>query len=380
MHGWFLKFKNIISMFIHLNQRVCSPRVWIIKTIASITFAAKSAYRCWLFLVPWGFFAFINYAIPNQSIAQSIYPLSVTNTNPVVLVQGIPATSSANVVDRNETHVGVDYEVSSHYSLDKSDTEQVLFDGETTRATVSIKKGIAKRWDLELLIPYLAHNGGNLDGFIDDWHALFDLPQNGRNKVARNKLHYFYQKKGETLLDIKQANSGVGDIQLVLSWQLMNQVSPQREQLAFKTAVKFPTGDADRLLGSGALSLSVWVAANTHAQWFGFKGSHYGSLGATLLGKGEILSDQQRRFALFGGLGSGARISKSIVLQAQLDANTSLYSGSDFVEINSVALQLTIGGKVEINRQWNIDLSVVEDLVVHASPDVIFHLGINGHF
>jgi len=41
---------------------------------------------------------------------------------------------------------------------------------------------------------------------------------------------------------------------------------------------------------------------------------------------------------------------------------------------------LTLGGNVQFSKKWNLDIGVVEDLVVHASPDVVFHLGLNGRF
>jgi len=344
---------------------------------ALIAYGFGLCYRYRLFFVQWVFgVVLVVHLLPTQGFAQTIHPISTTNLSPIALIQGIPAASQSVIIQRNEAAVRVDYSIASHYTLDKSATEQVLFDGETRRATLSIKKGITAHWDVEVLLPYISHDGGTLDGFIDDWHEAFGLSEGGRDKVARNKLRYFYQKNGETRFDVNTASSGVGDVQLLLSWQPNRQPVSQQRQLVFKGAVKFATGDADRLHGSGAPSLALWLAANTRSQWFGLEGSHYGSLGAILMAKGDVLPDQQRPFAVFGGLGSGARVSQRVVLQAQLDAHTSLYSGSNFTEINSMALQLTLGGKVDINRHWRVDIGVVEDLRVHASPDVVFHLGI----
>ncbi|WP_455201343.1 DUF3187 family protein [Kaarinaea lacus] len=39
-----------------------------------------------------------------------------------------------------------------------------------------------------------------------------------------------------------------------------------------------------------------------------------------------------------------------------------------------------MGGNVKFSNSWNLDVGVVEDLIVHASPDVIFHLRLNGRF
>jgi len=357
-----------------LTPAVAQVRIGLIVTAAQLRFTGLLRR---VLLTTW---VLVCSAFPGLGHGQLISPLSVTNSSPIALIQGIPAMNQSTILPPNETMVRVDYSVASHYTLDNSSTEQVLFDGETRRATLSIKKGIARHWDVEILLPYVSHNGGGLDGFIDNWHEVFGLPQGGRNKVANNQLKYFYQKNGETRLDITSASSGVGDAQLVFSRRLNSPALPQWEQIVFKSALKLPTGDADRLLGSGAPGLAVWLAANSRTQWFGFEGSHYGSFGAVIMGKGDVLPGQQRGFAVFGELGSGARVSRYIVLQAQLNAHSSLYSGSEFVEINSMALQLTLGGNVEINRDWRVDVGVAEDLLVHASPDVIFHLGVNRRF
>ena len=99
-----------------------------------------------------------------------------------------------------------------------------------------------------------------------------------------------------------------------------------------------------------------------------------------LLEEADIISDQQQPVALFGGLGTGVEITHQVALQLQLDSHTPLYKGSDLKELGSMSFLLSMGGNYRINANWNLDVAVVEDILPHAAPDVIFHLGVNGRW
>lgn len=318
--------------------------------------------------------------LPGSLWATQIHPLNITNTSPVILVQGLPNARDAQLTAPGNFKVNLVYEITSHFTFQDTDSEQLLFDGETTRALLSVKTGVSRDMELEIQLPYLSHDGGFLDSFIINWHDFFGLPQNGRDLAPRDQLEYAYQKNGETLLDLQEPASGVGDVQLILGVRLDQQWLPKQNNLAFKTAIKLPTGDAARLTGNEAYALSAWLSGDMHTDWFGWQGLTYLNLGAMWLEQGEVLSEQQRSWVWFGGIGSGVKVSDHVVLQAQLDTHSQFYQYSSLVEIDSYALQLTLGGNIQFNKQWDLDIGVVEDLVVHASPDVIFHLGLNGRF
>lgn len=317
---------------------------------------------------------------PHRLWAEQIHPINITNTSPVILVQGLPNARDPRLSDPGEHQINLVYEIASHFTFEDTDNESLLFDGETTRALLSLKTGLSHDLELEVQLPYISHDGGFLDSFIINWHDFFGLPQNGRDVAPRNQLDYSYQKNGITLLNFKEPASGIGDVQLILATKLDQQWLPQQNNLVLKTAIKLPTGDSTRLTGNGAYAVSFWLAGDMRTDWFNRHGMTYVNLGAMWLEQGEVLSAQQQSWAWFGGIGSGLKVSERIVLQAQLDTHSQFYQDSSLVEVDSYALQLTLGGNFQFNKQWNLDIGVVEDLVVHASPDVIFHLGLNGRF
>ncbi|WP_455223573.1 DUF3187 family protein [Kaarinaea lacus] len=326
------------------------------------------------------FFLTIFLLLPCSLRAAQIHPMNVTNTSPVILVQGLPNARDPEITESGNVRVNLLYEITSNFTFQDSDSENLLFDGETTRALLSMKTGLITDMDLEIQIPYISHAGGFLDSTIINWHDLFGLPQNSRDLAPRNQLEYSYQKNGVTLLDLQEPAGGVGDVQLILGFKMDQHWLPKQNNLTLKTAIKFPSGDSTSLTGNGAYALSAWFSGDMQTDWFDRQGLTYMNLGVMWLERGEVLTEQQRSWVWFGGIGSGIKISKRVVLQAQLDTHSQFYQDSSFVEIDSYALQLTLGGNIQFNKQWNLDVGVVEDLVVHASPDVIFHLGLNGRF
>lgn len=312
--------------------------------------------------------------------AARIEPLSIVNTSPVILVHSRPAASSAAITPKDDLETSFIYEISSHFNQESSSKETVIFDGETTRLELSVKKGLGRDTDLELRVPFYDHDGGSLDGFIEDWHDLFGLPQNHRDDVAHNRLLYFYRYQGETRLLFQEPASGMGDVQLIFTRELLDTANEGLENLSLKLAVKLPTGDASKLTGSESLSVSAWLTGDRQTSWFDVPGRTYASLGVMVLEEGEVLSQQQNNFVAFGSLGTGIVVNEMVSLQTQLDASTPFYDDSDFEDISGFTLQLTLGGNLRFGDGLSLDLGVVEDLSVHASPDVILHMNLRGRF
>src|SRR5690606_33387262 len=99
---------------------------------------------------------------------------------------------------------------------------------------------------------------GFLDGLVEEWHEALGMPQSGRDALPRDRLRFFYARGSRALVDLRDATGGVGDVRLLAAWPLV-----QRERLAtsLRASLKLPTGDAGRLLGSGAADLALSLAA-----------------------------------------------------------------------------------------------------------------------
>lgn len=309
-----------------------------------------------------------------------VKPLYTTNLSPIIQVYGLPAAEAGNLTPTDKLSLRVVTEVASHYTKDDKGAESVLFDGETSRAIVSMRYGLAQGWEVGVDVPMVSHDGGVLDSFIEGWHDFFGLPQGGRDRASRDQLRYSYQRNNSSALDYSGSNGGFGDLSLFASYQLLTPVPVERRSVALRGGIKLPTGNSSRLRSSGAMDAHLRLTtsdAETLGQW---NTTLFASGGVLWLGKGDILEDQQRRWVGFGSVGVGWMPVSWIDFKLQLDGHTSFYDNSNLTQINSSSLQLGIGGSWHFSEQVSLDLAVIEDVVVGSAADVVFHSALNWRF
>ena len=115
-------------------------------------------------------------------------PLRMVNLNPFHLLYGVPASAGARTMPAGSTELTVSADMASHLRADGSGAELVLLDGETYRQSLSLRHGLGGGWEFLLDIPAVSHSGGVFDGFIENWHDAFGLPQGDRDRSPRGRL------------------------------------------------------------------------------------------------------------------------------------------------------------------------------------------------
>ena len=84
-------------------------------------------------------------------------------------------------------------DMASHLRAAGTGAESVLIDGETWRQGLSLRYGLCERLGATgRRDRSVSHTGGVFDGFIENWHDAFGLPQGDRDRAPRNRLALFY--------------------------------------------------------------------------------------------------------------------------------------------------------------------------------------------
>ena len=260
--------------------------------------------------------------------------------------------------------IGAEVQWGNTALIQNSGIESLVVDAETREARVTVQRSINDRLAFQLQLPYRYTGGGNLDGFIDSWHDFFGMSEGARPQLPSDRLDIFYSRAGSPRLNMTSSVDGLADIQASLGYQ----VAPS---FTAWLSVKVPTGDADKLTGSGATDVSVLLATERRLddRW-----SVFGQGAVTYLGDGELLSDRQRSVVWSGLAGVGARAWRGLSLKAQIDAHSAAFdSNLDFL---NEAIVLTVGGDYRFASGWRLDLGVSEDIAVERSPDVVFVAGL----
>jgi hypothetical protein len=275
----------------------------------------------------------------------------------------------ARILDAGRWSLAADLNWGSTSLLQASSNEALIVDAETRELRLTLQRSLGPRTALQLQVPYRYTGAGSLDGLIDDWHAFFGLPQGARNQLPEDALRIAYERDDTVLLDIDTPRSGLGDSTASFGYGL---TSADATAATAWLSIKFPTGDADDLTGSGATDASLVLAA-THR--FGERWEVFGQGAVTWLGDGEILAAQQRSVVWSGMAGVAWRAVRGLHLKAQIDAHTAVFAPTQ-LDFLGDALLLTVGGDYRFDSGWRIDLGVSEDIAVEASPDVVLIIGV----
>lgn len=246
--------------------------------------------------------------------------------------------------------------------------ERLLVDAETRELRLTAQGRLTDRLLLAVSVPYRSTNGGSLDGFIDNWHDFFSLPEGARRQLPKDRLHLSYLRDGVTQFDRQGSMSGLGDASIATGWQLRNTTNTA---LTGWMEIKLPTGSSSGLTGSEAFDISAMIAGEHRwsPRWLVF-----GQAGITHLGGGDLLAAQQRTWVGTAMAGVSARFWPRVELTVQVDAHTAAFDSQ--LDYLGDAVILNLGGAIDLGRHWQLSLGVSEDVMVETSPDVVFVVGL----
>ena len=296
-------------------------------------------------------------------------PLWVENLSPLAQLVALPSQRSADI--KEGLSVSVHTDIATHFVSQASGRERVFFDGETQKHSVNLRWGLSPQWELSARLSSIKHDGGFVDAYVNRWHDFFGMSDGGRSTLPEDQIRFQFDGiEQQSLLD--RPVSGQSDSTLELSYVAERQ---QALQIAYAVGYKASYGSSQRWLGSGAEDL-YGVAR--------FSGAHQGDLplywhgqfGVTRAGESALLGAHQKDWLWFTGLSAEWLLNDRWSLIAQLDSHSALMK-SDVDAVGETAGMLSLGLRRQLGRQWALDVSFAEDIVVESAPDIIFQASLH---
>ncbi|MDB6060022.1 MAG: hypothetical protein JWM78_125 [Verrucomicrobiaceae bacterium] len=298
-------------------------------------------------------------------------PLQLSNRQPFVQLFNLPPMRSAEVLPAAATEWRGAIDVANNFVREHRDDEQLFFDGESQRYELSARYGIGHNVELGVSVPWISCNGGALDGFIDDWHRWWGLPRGGRPDFRSHQVAFNYQRDGHTEFNFANAESGFGDVQISAAWQW---IKSSQNAVALSGYINLPTGDVDKLTGTGKTSAGFSVAA-THDRLFDLPLALSANIGAQYLPRVDVLREEQKQYAWFADTEINWVVAQDWRLKAQLQTHSAIYD-SGLRALGTNPVQLLLGGSVKLSPHWMLDTAVGEDVLVDTAPDVTLQLAL----
>ena len=287
--------------------------------------------------------------------------------NPVLQIFGLPAFRTHELVAPGNVEVALGYDVANDADDADRASEDLIIDAETQTLTLSLRRRLGERFELGLDVPYVRHSGGYLDSMIYNFHNAVGLP-NSQRDGPDDQLRLLFVKDGATLLDLGSPVSGVGDAQLTGAVKLGH--------VTLRGSLKAPTGDAEKLTGSGALDASLGIHSGVTTRCLDRDLTLSGFVGVLALGDGEVMPELQRSVVPYGGAAARWHLAPRLAVAAQIYAQGP-YFDIDLDELGGSAFQLAFGGDYRFRASnWILRIAIAEDIAAGAAPDFALHLSI----
>jgi hypothetical protein len=314
--------------------------------------------------------------LPWSARAVELTPFSIRNLSPPALVKGLPIAETPRLNLPGQLSSRFTFDISNISSDNDRKDEALVLDGETYVATLGLRYGLTEHLQVGFDLPWVWQSKGFLDGFIENFHDLFGLPNGDRNNMPNNEINYSYTSSNGDNFLLEDEKNGIGDVRLLAAWQWLD---TEQAATSLQASIKAPTGDADKFTGSGGWDVSLALSAQRDFSLAKGSAALWGGIGGSWLGDGDMLQDSVENWAASGWLGAGWSPLDWLGLKLQLDGYSALYD-SNLHEIGDPALIMTMGGTFGLGEATELDVNIGEDLAVDSSPDVSFQLSLNHKF
>ena len=300
-------------------------------------------------------------------------PLPDTDLGPLTGIFGIPdASRGSTLVSKGDSTWHSTLAVASHSIAKVRANEVLTLDGESRRFALSYTYGVGDDLNIGIEIPYLWHESGSLDAFIDGWHDAFGFKARVRDARPRDLLEFEYADANGTLVDLRRNVHGPGDARIFAGWMFD---ADSKHTKALRLEVKLPTGDAADLLGSGGTDISLGIAGDVSSLWGNEKLSGFYRASVSYLGEPDLLADRYKSSVGNVAFGVDFQLHDRVNLNVQTRIRTAIYS-SRIDNLGGLSLSMTFGGRISLSDRYSLMLSVGEDVKPATAPDVVFQIGL----
>lgn len=120
-----------------------------------------------------------------------------------------PWARSPETLGHLEVQVGLRVWNANSYAFNRN---RHVIDGEVRQFMPYVRVGLLDRLELSLYVPYQWRGGGEMDGFIEDFHEAFGIPNADRDDSPRNQYLVTGFEKDQTPFVLEHSGYGFSDL------------------------------------------------------------------------------------------------------------------------------------------------------------------------
>jgi hypothetical protein len=186
-------------------------------------------------------------------------PFPIRSLSPLQLLFFQFPPERAQALPPGVWHVRFDVVEANILARDQRRHDSYLFDFELTRTNLAIQYGLFEPLAVGLEIPLLYTWTGFLDDPIKSFEDFTGFTRNIRFELPQNRFTSVLEKDGKVALRGGSGAVGIGDV-AISAKALLYEEGTWMPALAGRLALKLPTADSDRALGSGEVDIGLGIA------------------------------------------------------------------------------------------------------------------------
>lgn len=290
------------------------------------------------------------------------HPFETRDQNLFNLIHGQALPTDARLNQKAQSLWTSSLVITNALNSESNSSESIYIDYEAYRFNLSYQYGLNDDWNMKLDIPLIHQSGGIFDSAIDNWHEFWGMPRGNRPFVEHDQYDIQYEYQSQSIINLDEKSTSLGDMQIAIARSI---IEGDNTAMSAWMSLKLPTGDEDKMTGSGATDLSAWLALNQQLSDSWLINLNAGTV---VLGSDNYRNIPLSDFAVYGHVVLGWLVTDNIDLKLQLQGHTSYYDQSQLIILSDTYF-LTFGGSIKINQCNQIDVAMSEDIKVDASPD-----------
>jgi len=197
--------------------------------------------------------------IPQGAAAEGVGPFPVRNFQPIhQLVLGLPG-DRASVLKAGALDLRIELANTANVFSDTTPQTSVAMKFESLRSGVFLRYGATERLELAVEVPVLFRHRGIMDGMIQAVERGTTGLAPDRRALKDAGHAFSVRSGGRTVMSGKEGVVGLGDASVMGKYQLLAETE-SAPAVSLRAAIKIPTGDEPRFLGSGSPDYGVGLA------------------------------------------------------------------------------------------------------------------------
>jgi len=251
-----------------------------------------------------------------------------------------------------------------------------FFDYEMLQTQVGLDYGLAETFQIGIGFETRSRFGGGMDSFIQEFHDLFDIDQNGRDEVPRGDFRFDIDPMdSQPGVSLTSSDRGVFSSSAQLKFQHNISCGTEYWPAFAYTLVAQYEIESDDLEGGNPWDFALFLSASQRFWDFYV----YGGLGYTWFGREEFRGIELKDDQISGNFALEWRAFARASIIAQY-----LYSQGlavDLGELSDASHEINIGFKWECSPRVVLEFALIENFVTFAnSPDFGVHGGVTLRF